>query len=118
MNARREDTIKVINEELANARLSRQNGNRGRTRVCARRAAGWAVGWYVESNRLAETHANALEHLRWLETYPPAGDDVREAATRLVTKLDPDGNPAFEQDPIEDARLIIQELLGLDLGPL
>lgn len=97
----------AIQVELEDAHRYRTMGNEGRARVCARRAAGWAVGWYVEANRFAESHSNALEHLRWLADNPQADDRYREAAARLTTKLKPDGRMPFEQDLLEDARSII-----------
>lgn len=106
---------KTIATELDLARQSQEEGNEGKARVCARRAAGWAVGWYVESNGLAEPHANALQHLRWLTEYTKVGEEIQEAASRLVTRLAPDGSLPFDQDPIDDAKEIIQAVLGLEL---
>jgi len=101
-----------IQAELADAFRFREMGNEGRARVCARRAAGWAVGWYVEANGLAEAHSNALEHLRWFTNHLHADARLREAAARLTTKLKPDGRLPFEQDLLDDARSIIDFCLG------
>lgn len=101
-----------ITAELEAAVRFRKEGNEGRARVCARRAAGWAVGWYVEKYQLAETHSNALEHLRWLANYPHADSRLNEAARRLVTKLKPDGSLPFEYDLLDEAHLIIESYLA------
>ncbi len=103
---------KTINAELELARQSQKEGNEGKARVCARRAAGWAVGWYAHANSLAEPHSNALQHLGWLTEYPGIGEEIREAASRLITKLAPDGSLPFDHDPIDDAQKIIQAVLG------
>jgi hypothetical protein len=67
----------------------------------------------VETNALSEPHNNALDHLRWLVAYPELTEELREAASRLTTRIGEDGSLPFRQDPIDDARKIIQELLGL-----
>ena len=115
MNSPHQEIEAVIRAELAEALRSKREGKQGRARVCARRAAGWAVGWHKEASGLAKSHINALEQLRWLANQPDAGSRLQEAAARLITKLAPDGSLPFEQDPIEDARKIITALLGIDI---
>lgn len=106
--------LELIRHELSDAQRSRARGNEGRARVCARRAAGWAVGWYVETHSLAESHTNALQHLRWLVDQTEVDDELRRAADRLTTKVDQAGQLPFSADPIEDAKRIIKEILDLD----
>jgi len=115
MNSKLSDIELVLQMELEEAQHSRLQGNEGRVRVCARRAAGWAVGWYVEPHSLAEPHTNALEHLKWLAKSSDVSNELREAAIRLTTKVDKDGKLPFREDPITDAHLIITALLGINL---
>jgi hypothetical protein len=112
MNSNLKDIQLVLRAELEEAQRSRKQGNEGKARVCARRAAGWAIGAYVEMHSLAEPHSNALEHLKWLVENYDVSDELREAANRLTTKVDVDGNLPFREDPISDAQLIITALLG------
>lgn len=96
--------------ELARARWARQAGNHGRARVCARRAAGWALGgWPTGPIEFQEGKAgNAYQSLR-----SAAADDalplpVRLAAARLSERVDQAFSLPFDQDPVEDALDIIR----------
>jgi hypothetical protein len=109
----REEVEQRIRAEMEDAQRSRQQGNEGRARVCARRAAGWAVGWFVETNHLAEPHQNALDHLHWLTTFPEVTQGLKDAAGRLTTKINEDGSLPHAVDPLEDARLIIETVLAM-----
>ena len=113
-----EDLRTILQAEMADARRSQAQGNHGRVRVCARRAAGWSVGEYLEVHQLGESHGNALEHLHWLVDDADTPETLRAAAIRLTTKVEEDGSLPFDQDPIEDAKLIIQGLLGYDVAAL
>jgi len=91
--------------ELARAQWARQAGNHGRARVCARRAAGWALGgWPTSQAELPDGKpGNAYEALRSAaeDEAPPA--PVRVAAQRLTARVDEAFSLPFDQDPIEDA---------------
>jgi hypothetical protein len=113
-----EELRTILKAEIADARRSYARGNYGRARVCARRAAGWSVGEYLELHQLGEAHGNALEHLKWLVEDAGTPEALRAAAIRLTTTIDEDGSLPFDQDPIEDAKLIIQGLLGYDVAAL
>lgn len=96
-----------IAEELNAARLAQQSANPGRARVCARRAAGWAVrAWYQAQDGPGWT-GDALKQLRRLSGDAAAPAPVRQAAERLLTKVDLDHKLPFEDDPVEDAARII-----------
>lgn len=112
MNSDREEIKRRLHAELEQAQRARQQGNEGKARVCARRAAGWAVGWYVEVNALAEAHTNALEHLKWLGSNAAFPDELREIARRLTTRVDADGRLPYPEDPIVDAQFLITTLLN------
>ena len=94
----------TIEAELAQARVARQQGNLGQVRVCARRAAAIAIraryGW----------PGDALKRLRRLEAEPGTPAAVGAAAVRLTTKVDENHQLPFDNDPVEDARLIIAYL--------
>jgi hypothetical protein len=115
MKSKLGDIELVLKTELEEAQRSHLQGNEGRARVCARRAAGWAVGWYVETHSLAEPHTNALEHLKWLAKSSDVSNELQEAAIRLTTKIDKNGKLPFREDPMADAHLIITALLGIIL---
>ncbi|NIS83541.1 MAG: hypothetical protein GTO14_25840 [Anaerolineales bacterium] len=106
------DIRKRIDSELNLAHKARSQGNEGRARVCARRAAGWAVAAYRQRNFGIEPHANAFRQLRWLRTLEGASQEIRDAASRLTTRVSLDHSLPHDEDPLEDARMLIQALLG------
>ncbi len=107
-----------VYKELNDARTSRMQANEGRARVCARRAAGWAIeGLYDagEAEPLAE--ANAYRYLQWFAGQEQFPENLRNAANRLTTKVDEDFNLPFEEDPLEDAELIVGWVFAQDDTP-
>jgi hypothetical protein len=91
---------------MAYARAAREHGKEGRARVCARRAAGWAVATsFPEVPR-----KGAFSLLRWLESEGP--EELRAAAGRLTERVTPDHELPHDGDPLQDAALIVDGLLG------
>jgi len=85
---------------------SRGAGNEGRARVCARRAAGFALAArYGVSGKL-----NAYEMLRRTAGAPGLSDAARQAAARLCVRVTEAHRLPHPEDPLEDARLLIEEL--------
>jgi hypothetical protein len=104
-----------IEAELVRARTARLQGNAGMARVCARRAAGLAIReWYRKRSR-SGWGGDALKQLQRLQADALAPEAIRAAARRLATKVDMDHRLPFEEDPIEDARGIIEHLSD-DMG--
>jgi hypothetical protein len=96
-----------IEGELARAEQARADGREGRARVCARRAAGWALRpYYVDRTGLAAP-ANALDLLRWFRSDAAAPTELRSAAERLTVRVTEDFRLPHNQDPISDARRIV-----------
>jgi hypothetical protein len=99
-----------IEAELDYAARARAHGKEGRARVCARRAAGWAVGAYRRRQSGGPEQA-ALAHLRWLRAASDQPETLRLAASRLLAQVDRDHRLPHPEDPLQDARLIIQAYL-------
>lgn len=104
-----------IAEELEAALRARRGGNEGKARVCARRAAGWAVGYAFEDTFAGKPTANAYLLLQWLADHQGAAPDLRSAADRLTARIDEEHELPYPEDPLEDANLIVERLMG-DLG--
>ena len=100
-----------IDQEIQMAEESRQKGNEGRARVCARRAAGIAIGIYFEVMTKASAPKSAYSLLQWLSEQGQKDLEIRRAAQRLTVRVSPDHTLPHPEDPIADARLIID---GLD----
>lgn len=100
-----------IDAELDYAKKVREQGNEGMARVCARRAAGWAIGIY-QINQLGMDHANhsAYQLLKWFQTRDQFPRQDREAAARLTTQINEAHELPHPEDPIADAQQIITSL--------
>jgi len=95
-----------IASELALGRASAPT-NPGRARVCARRAAGWAIrAWYQQRDGPGWS-GDALKQLIRLRADPAVPAALHAAAERLTAKVDLEHQLPFTNDPLEDARGII-----------
>jgi len=103
-----------VEAELRAAESARTAGNEGRARVCARRAAGLAAGAYLTGRGQPARGASAYDRLRRLESAAGLAEDLRRAAARLTARVDAHHRLPHEQDPLEDARLLIAGLLDSD----
>ena len=97
--------------ELDHAYMYRARGNEGRARVCARRAAGWAVAAFRQQLSGVETHPNAYHQLRWFRKFEEMPIELREAAKRLTTHVTLSHELPHRQDPLEDAEMIVHAML-------
>jgi len=90
-----------IAHELALAHAARAQGNAGRARVCARRAAGQALRDFYHQP------GDALRQLQRLQADARCPRPLRQAAERLLTKVTPQHEMPFANDVVEDAQAII-----------
>jgi HEPN domain-containing protein len=100
--------------QLALAHEARRDGNEGRARVCARRAAGWAIGAYFASLTGAEPPVSALSLLHWLQQQVDIGEEIRNAAMRLTAHVTPAHELPFDEDPLVDAQCIVDAFAAGD----
>ena len=97
--------IEEIEKEVRQGEKAEQEGNSGRARVCARRAAGIALENYYA--RMGENPGkDAMKLLAQFSGASEIPGDVRDAALRLQERVRPDFTSASRQ-PLNDARLII-----------
>lgn len=106
---RSEEARSRIQAELRYARAVRQHGKEGRARVCARRAAGWAVAAYLSGQGPLPSQG-AYTLLGWLEEQGP--EELRGPARRLRQRVTEEHHLPHPEDPLNDAELIIDGLLG------
>jgi hypothetical protein len=104
-------TRSAIEAELSDALVSRENANEGRARVCARRAAGMAIGIYFERNVGERPPQSAYKLLQWFSQREEIPEDLQQSAERLLVRVTPDFELPHQEDPIEDARQIITAIL-------
>ncbi len=100
-----------ILSELNAARQARSAGNEGMARVCARRAAGWAIGVRFHDQISPAATANAYLLLAWLKEQEAVDESLRAAADRLTTRITEDHELPHPEDPLEDAAHIVRAML-------
>jgi hypothetical protein len=100
--------IEQIKKEFAAARKALQEGNDGKARVCARRAAGKALTWFVSKYPRPGWRTDAMSQLNNMKSDPFFPADVRDAAIRLLTKVTGQSAGPYSTDPIGDGDLIVK----------
>jgi len=97
-----------IKEELLLAKQSRLEGNEGRARVCARRAAGAAVKEHLVKMGITQKQENAIQSLQILAQMETLPARVQEAVEWLVQRVNQDHNLPPEVDLIYEAGVVIK----------
>lgn len=108
--------LEQIERELSDARAARTSGNAGRARVCARRAAGSALAWFLTVAPREGWGADAMRQLQAATAEPGFPPAVREAAGRLSTRITGAFEYAAGADAIADAELIAGHVRGVIEG--
>ena len=108
--------LEKIETEMALAAKARRQGREGRARVCARRAAGWAVAVYRRGKFGLQPHNNAYHLLRWFQGIEDVPIELRLAAARLTRRVTPEHTLPHSQDPLRDAGMLIEALLREEDG--
>ena len=106
---------KKIEAEFAAARESRAAGNEGRARVCARRAAGLALGIYYAKSLDESPPQSVYKLLQWFSLREEIPQELRDAAKRLIVRVTTEFDLPHSQDPLHDARLIAEVILSGDI---
>ena len=105
----------TVRHELAHAERARASGNEGMARVCARRAAGWAIKAHLGEAGVDLDTNSVIEHFRHML----AQDDTQAEQRLLIEHLRmPKLRPNLEEDSffpedidlIADARQMIRLL--------
>ena len=102
-----------VEKELKRGREAKEDGNEGMTRVCARRAAGAAIRlWKGKRGRDIKWGTSAMSQLKTMSLDVSFPEAVRQAAERLTTQQQHDHTMPFDNDPLEDAVIVIEHLLA------
>lgn len=110
-----------VTETLQQAEAARVRGNEGMARVCARRAAGWAIQAYLERKGVDLKTTSVLAQIRYLLANKPDP----ELRPILEHMLQPKVRPIFEKesyfpldvDLIAEARQLIDLLFPNQKNP-
>ncbi|MBN2043520.1 MAG: hypothetical protein JW757_00765 [Anaerolineales bacterium] len=116
-----EKTLQKIKSELLNGKKSQAEGNEGRARVCARRAAGWAIQEFLLQNGEPIPSTIALELIKYFAALEDHPEQVYQTLERLTIRVAKDSfeeeayYPIAGVDLVKEANWLIQELLGVNL---
>jgi hypothetical protein len=117
------ETIQTITAELSAAYQARAAGNQGKARVCARRAAGWAIEAHLAAQVGHPVTHNALDNLKYFAEQPDLSPRVREVLQHLILKVEKDSldsdayYPLPEVDLIAEAHWLAEQMLGVQFFP-
>lgn len=102
----------AVQVELDRAKQAQEEKNGGKARVSCRRAVGAAVRlWLKDQAEPPAWGQSAISQLRTLVGEPSIPATVRHAAARLSTTVDKEHNLPFDNDPLEDAEIIIRHFV-------
>lgn len=101
-----------VQREIQAAETAMAIGNDGKARVCARRAAGIAIGYWLARHPERVWGADAMTRLSRLREDTTVPAEIRQAALRLTTKITQQFTSPFSTDPLEDCRILTDYFLG------
>ena len=110
------DAVAAITTELQMAATARSGGNEGKARVCARRAAGWAIRGWLKRRGLRQRGQSAHRYLQGavLDRSLPA--HIRTSAAHLVLRINEDHALPIDADVLDDTQVLVDFFLALDGG--
>jgi hypothetical protein len=98
--------IQKIKKELLTAERSRISGNEGRARVCARRAAGWAIQEHLRRQGEPFDSTNALDSIKFFATRDGLPEEISAVLRHLTIKLEKDSMNEEAYYPIQGVDLV------------
>jgi HEPN domain-containing protein len=101
-----------LENEFDQAQLARDQGNEGKARVCARRAAGIAIREYFARQGRSVHTSSAYDLLRMLAEEPNISPDLSRAAAYLIIRVTEEFKLPVEVDLLAEARNLCNGLLA------
>ena len=106
-----EDWRDQLASEFENAERARADGNEGRARVCARRAAGIAIREYFARRGIPFSGTSAYDLLGRLIESPEISPDLKKNCIHLTLRVSEDFDLPVNVDLIEESRQLCSALL-------
>ncbi|MBE7534650.1 MAG: hypothetical protein HS124_02825 [Anaerolineales bacterium] len=105
------DPTAEIAFELEQAEQARAQGNEGRARVCARRAAGVAIREYLLRRGVRPLSSSAMDLLNLIKEDPRLPPELRPIIEHLTLRVTVEFKLPIQVDLIAEARTLCQTLL-------
>ncbi len=113
MSASIDEVRQEIQKELATGNTALRSGNAGMARVCARRAAGAAIAFWLQRNpRNWKRDVMSLLHAASMNDEVPSL--VRDACMRLEARINVNFQSPFSTNPLDDSSIIVSHFLTDD----
>jgi len=109
----KEIVLMNIDVELTRARKAMEEGNIGMARVCARRACGISISFWLEDSPHRGYGESAMSQLKSIQSDDTIPNDVKNAAERLTTSVTNQTDLPFTDDPIADAKILTKHFLNV-----
>ena len=105
--------IAIMNSEaeLSLSEKALEIGNVGKARVCARRACSFVISFWLRKNSQNEFGNSALSMLNGVSLEKSFPEEIRNSAERLTKKVNENFDTGFKENPIDDAKMIINYFL-------
>jgi hypothetical protein len=113
--------INKITQELQQAYAAQSRGKAGRARVCARRAAGWAIEEHLRRRGMILDTPSALDHINYLLTNQNISPEIQKVLQHLIQRVAKDSPEEDSYWPLPDVNLVeeshwlAEELLGISI---
>jgi hypothetical protein len=104
------DVKERITAELTRGEQARKEGFEGRARVCARRAAGAAIGEYLRQVDAPQGMVSAYDLIFYFQTLPEISLELRSVAAHLTARVDDQFSLPDEIDLLAETRWLVDEL--------
>lgn len=98
--------------EIENALSARLQGNEGKARVCARRAAGIVAGEYLYRRKMPMPGSSAYSRLKYLANATGIDQNIRDIAGHFILHITPEHNLPISADLVAEALQLAETLLG------
>lgn len=111
-NQHKSDWRRYAQEELRHGELSREAGNEGRARVCARRAAGLIAEEFFNRHGIRLETSSSIVRLYKLKELPQIPTETKQVIEHFLFRTTPNHNLPINVDLIAEARWLSLQLLG------
>jgi len=98
--------------EMKMADKARTEGNEGKARVCARRAAGIVADAYMKRRGVSTPNMTAYERVKILQTWPDLPDGVDAVVAHMTTRVNESYELPIDADLVAEAQWLADVLLN------
>jgi hypothetical protein len=102
---------KVFDNELQMAVAAREQGNEGKARVCARRAAGVVIREYFARRGMTVQAVSVMQYMQALLNLPDIPEESRRAAEYLTLRVNDAFDLPVDVDLLEQTGFLRKSLL-------